>query len=130
MILFAIYSEFACNNSGVFLQLEDLGGSSDSDTEEPSREALARYLAIRRHTVGVGETKHEMSEDAHLKLGHQPPLVGDPRYPPSSVFNPARCLPHINLPQHLPLLHNPALEAYPFTDIGLLKPPQLLSFGQ
>lgn len=33
--------------------------NSDSD-EEPSPEALARYLAMRRHTVGVGDTKHEV----------------------------------------------------------------------
>ena len=39
-------------------QGEDM--NSDSD-EEPSPEALARYLAMRRHTVGVGDTRHEVS---------------------------------------------------------------------
>ncbi|CAC5357446.1 SIK3 [Mytilus coruscus] len=30
--------------------------NSDSEAEEPSPEALARYLAMRRHTVGVGDS--------------------------------------------------------------------------
>ena len=38
--------------------------NSDSD-EEPSPEALARYLAMRRHTVGVGDTRHEVSKKLH-----------------------------------------------------------------
>ena len=113
----------------IICQFEDLG-SSDSDTDEPSCEALARYLAIRRHTVGVGDTKHEVLDDVRLKLAHQQPLLGDVHHPPGTVFNPARGLPHTNLPQHLPLFHNPALEVLSYTDTGLLKPPQLLSFGE
>ena len=109
-------------------QLEDFG-SSDSDTDEPSCEALARYLAIRRHTVGVGDTKHEVLDDVRLKLMHQQQLLSDVHHPPGTMFNPARGLPHTNLPQHLPLFHNPALEVLSYTDAGLLKPPQLLSFG-
>ena len=45
-------------NFNVLSQGEDM--NSDSD-EEPSPEALARYLAMRRHTVGVGDSRHEVS---------------------------------------------------------------------
>ena len=41
--------------------------NSDSD-EEPSPEALARYLAMRRHTVGVGDSSHETPEDLRVKV--------------------------------------------------------------
>ncbi len=43
----------------LYISLQGDDGNSDSD-EEPSPEALVRYLAMRRHTVGVGDTRHEV----------------------------------------------------------------------
>ncbi len=50
--------------------------SDEDDGEEPSPEALARYLAMRRHTVGVGDTRHELPDDIRMKLAHYQPIVG------------------------------------------------------
>ena len=36
---------------------EGEGVSDDSEGEEPSPEALARYLSMRRHTVGVSDAR-------------------------------------------------------------------------
>lgn len=74
----------------LILQLED-SNQSDSD-EEPSPEALARYLAMRRHTVGVGDPRHEVTDDLRIKLPPYYPLmpqtVGLPFLPPSDVSLP------------------------------------------
>ncbi|WAR05363.1 SIK3-like protein [Mya arenaria] len=51
---------------------------SDSD-EEPSPEALARYLAMRRHTVGVGDSRHEAPEDVRVKLAQHQPIIAMPQ---------------------------------------------------
>ena len=85
------------------LQNEDLE-NSDSEGEEPSPEALARYLAMRRHTVGVGDSKHEVPDDMRMKLAHyQPMAAGLPNQP---LINPIAMLPHTNLPQTLfPQMH-------------------------
>jgi hypothetical protein len=81
-------------------QVED-SNQSDSD-EEPSPEALARYLAMRRHTVGVGDAQHELPEDARTKLAQHQPLVANPHHP-HFVLAPFPQLPEMNLPQHIPL---------------------------
>ena len=62
--------------------------NSDSDTEEPSPEALARYLAMRRHTVGVGDNRMTQAQEyCHLGgafINHIPqgfsPAICEPSY--------------------------------------------------
>ena len=113
------------------LQWEELM-SSDSETDEPCPEALARYLSMRRHTVGVGDSKHEVPEDIRLKLAHHQPLIAGGVLPLPTLFPPfpGFNLPHINLPHHLmPLesaLGSPTQTAFA-TDSNLLRPPQLLA---
>ncbi|XP_052253636.1 serine/threonine-protein kinase SIK3-like isoform X3 [Dreissena polymorpha] len=51
---------------------------SDSD-EDPAPEALARYLAMRRHTVGVGDMRHETPEDVRVKLAQYQPIIAMPQ---------------------------------------------------
>ena len=77
----------------VIPQLED-SSASDSD-EEPSPEALARYLAMRRHTVGVGDPRHEVPEDLRVKLPPYYPLT--PQHVPAA--SPYLIPPDIRLPQ-------------------------------
>ena len=93
---------------------------SDSDGEEPSPEALARYLAMRRHTVGVGDSKHETPEDVRAKLTNYQPMVL--AMPQPTVFSPMGMLPHTNLP-HLPLVMQAQHYLEPHIDSHLLKPP-------
>ena len=42
------------------LQQHDQETDSDSGGEEPSPESIARYLQIRRHTLGVTDPKQEV----------------------------------------------------------------------
>ncbi|XP_071957572.1 serine/threonine-protein kinase SIK3-like isoform X2 [Antedon mediterranea] len=60
---------------------------SDSDPEEPSPEALARYLQIRRHTLDVGNQSQDVRDDRRLAIfnrqaseacGHQPVVDTNP----------------------------------------------------
>ncbi|XP_012937201.1 serine/threonine-protein kinase SIK3 homolog [Aplysia californica] len=110
-----------------YSQLED-SNQSDSD-EEPSPEALARYLAMRRHTVGVGDTRHQTSEDMRGKLPPYYPLA-----PPSLVG--AHHLPpplDLGMPEGVAVLpvstSNPMFSAYPYVPLAgdphLLRPPLL-----
>ncbi|CAI9723042.1 serine/threonine-protein kinase SIK3-like isoform X1 [Octopus vulgaris] len=104
---------------------------SDSDSEEPSPEALARYLAMRRHTVGVGDARHEVLEDVRVKLANHQPIIATP--PQQNYLMPFGApLPNTNLPQNVPqLLHN-ELPASPTTlqrDQNLLLPPPILGPG-
>ena len=48
----------------------------ESDEEEPSPEALMRYMAMRRHTIGVGDSEHEQPQDVRAKLAQHKPLLG------------------------------------------------------
>lgn len=48
----------------------------DSDEEEPSPEALMRYMAMRRHTIGVGDSQHDAPQDVRMKLAHHKPILG------------------------------------------------------
>ena len=41
------------------------GADMESDDEEPAPEALMRYMAMRRHTIGVG--------DGHTPADTRPP---------------------------------------------------------
>ena len=101
-----------------FLQSDDSNSqNSDSEAEEPSPEALARYLAMRRHTVGVGE----VPEDARVKLANHQPIIAMPQ---PNLLMPYSFLPHINLPQTLPYVQNDAMQSYPVGEQQhLLQPP-------
>lgn len=48
----------------------------ESDEEEPSPEALMRYMAMRRHTIGVGDSEHEQPQDVRAKLAQHKPILG------------------------------------------------------
>ena len=114
-------------------QLEDTN-YSDSD-EEPSPEALARYLAMRRHTVGVGDSRHEVPDDLRMKLGQHQPLFAMPQpncFMPFG-FNPLGGLsPYSNLPMgaipplmtqhqyHVPMGDQQYLQLPPMTGAGSL----------
>ena len=98
--------------------------SSDSDTEEPSPEALARYLAMRRHTVGVGDSKHEAPEDIRQKLAHHQPITS--ALPQPMMLAPMSILPYANLPHQLPLMQNEMTLNMNLGDPHHLIPPQHL----
>uniref|UniRef100_A0A8C7X3S8 non-specific serine/threonine protein kinase n=1 Tax=Oryzias sinensis TaxID=183150 RepID=A0A8C7X3S8_9TELE len=54
----------------------------DSDEgEEPSPEAMARYLSMRRHTVGVPDQRTEMQEDQKLPPGFPRGALPQPPFP-------------------------------------------------
>lgn len=106
--------------------------SSDSETDEPCPEALARYLAMRRHTVGVGDSKHEAPEDPRLRLAHHQPIAPGAALPLPSLYPP---IPGFNLPPHFNFPHylmpmgcafGSPIQA-PSADSNLLRPPQLLA---
>lgn len=90
--------QFAHAHSILQQQAED-SNPSDSD-EEPSPEALARYLAMRRHTVGVGDARHESPEDVRAKLAHNQHLIANPHHQHLGL-PPFGQLPETNLPQHM-----------------------------
>ncbi|KAI7800830.1 serine/threonine-protein kinase SIK3-like protein [Triplophysa rosa] len=55
----------------------------DSDEgEEPSPEAMARYLSMRRHTVGVPDPRAEMQEDLQNLSPGFPRVAPQPPFPP------------------------------------------------
>ncbi|XP_069470594.1 serine/threonine-protein kinase SIK3 isoform X3 [Ambystoma mexicanum] len=91
----------------------------DSDEgEEPSPEALARYLSMRRHTVGVPDPHTEVTEDLQ-KL-----LPGYPRVTPQAAFLPTH--------QNMNFMHNllPVPHLQPsgqleYKEQSLLQPPTL-----
>ncbi|XP_060076284.1 serine/threonine-protein kinase SIK3-like [Ylistrum balloti] len=95
---------------------------SDSDSEEPCPEALARYLAMRRHTVGVGDSRHEVPEDVRVKLANNQPIIALPQ---PNYLLPLSLLPHMNLPHTLPQVQNTEVPSYPSGEQHLLQPPIL-----
>uniref|UniRef100_A0A8C2FWT3 non-specific serine/threonine protein kinase n=1 Tax=Cyprinus carpio TaxID=7962 RepID=A0A8C2FWT3_CYPCA len=55
----------------------------DSDEgEEPSPEAMARYLSMRRHTVGVPDPRAEIQEDLQKLAPGFPRVAPQPPFPP------------------------------------------------
>ncbi|KAJ8316256.1 hypothetical protein KUTeg_006270 [Tegillarca granosa] len=100
---------------------------SDSDSEEPSPEALARYLAMRRHTVGVGDSRHEVPEDVRVKLANHQPIIAMPQ---PNLFMPFGFLPHMNLPQTLPPIQNETVQNVPAKGQQFLQLPQLFGSGR
>ncbi|XP_069081067.1 serine/threonine-protein kinase SIK3 isoform X3 [Pleurodeles waltl] len=91
----------------------------DSDEgEEPSPEALARYLSMRRHTVGVPDPHTEVTEDMQ-KL-----LPGFPRVTPQAAFQPAA--PNMNFMHNmLPVPHLQPSGQLEYKEQSLLQPPTL-----
>ena len=102
---------------------------SDSDSEEPSPEALARYLAMRRHTVGVGDSRHEVPEDVRVKLANNQPIIASPQ---PNLFRPLGFFPHVNLPNTLPYVPNETSVLYEreVQDQNLLQPPNMYGAGE
>ncbi|XP_021371632.1 serine/threonine-protein kinase SIK3-like isoform X1 [Mizuhopecten yessoensis] len=85
---------------------------SDSDSEEPCPEALARYLAMRRHTVGVGDSRHEVPEDVRVKLANNQPIIALPQ--------PNYLLPLLS--HTVPQMQS-EVPAYPTSEQHFLQPP-------
>ncbi|XP_067827051.1 serine/threonine-protein kinase SIK3 homolog isoform X3 [Heptranchias perlo] len=92
----------------------------DSDEgEEPSPEALARYLSMRRHTVGVADPRTEVTED--LQKCHLP---GFPRVMPQTPF--LQVVPNVNLMQNmLPTQNLQPATQLEYKEQSLLQPPTL-----
>ncbi|XP_030393908.1 serine/threonine-protein kinase SIK3 isoform X4 [Gopherus evgoodei] len=91
----------------------------DSDEgEEPSPEALVRYLSMRRHTVGVADPRTEVMEDLQ-KL-----LPGFPRVTPQAPF--LQVTPNMNfMPNMLPMQNLQPTGQLEYKEQSLLQPPTL-----
>nr|XP_015193033.1 PREDICTED: serine/threonine-protein kinase SIK3 isoform X1 [Lepisosteus oculatus] len=92
----------------------------DSDEgEEPSPEAMARYLSMRRHTVGVPDPRTEMQEELQ-KLA-----PGFPRVAPQPPFLPLA--PNVSVMQNLMPMQilQPATQQLEYKEQSLLQPPTL-----
>ncbi|XP_058050191.1 serine/threonine-protein kinase SIK3 isoform X3 [Ahaetulla prasina] len=91
----------------------------DSDEgEEPSPEALVRYLSMRRHTVGVADPRTEVMEDLQ-KL-----LPGFPRIAPQAPF--LQVAPNVNMAANmLPMQHLQPTGQLEYKEQSLLQPPTL-----
>nr|XP_056716405.1 serine/threonine-protein kinase SIK3 [Euleptes europaea] len=91
----------------------------DSDEgEEPSPEALVRYLSMRRHTVGVADPRTEVMEDLQ-KL-----LPGFPRITPQAAF--LQVAPNMNMAANmLPMQHLQPTGQLEYKEQSLLQPPTL-----
>ncbi|NXT76456.1 SIK3 kinase, partial [Zapornia atra] len=91
----------------------------DSDEgEEPSPEALVRYLSMRRHTVGVADPRTEVMEDLQ-KL-----LPGFPRVAPQAPF--LQVTPNVNFMHSvLPRQNLQPTGQLEYKEQSLLQPPTL-----
>ncbi|XP_073778929.1 serine/threonine-protein kinase SIK3 homolog isoform X1 [Danio rerio] len=90
----------------------------DSDEgEEPSPEAMARYLSMRRHTVGVPDPRAEMQEDLQ-KLA-----PGFPRVAPQAPFPPL--MPALAQMQLMPTPSLQPGQQLEYKEQSLLQPPTL-----
>ncbi|XP_044260514.1 serine/threonine-protein kinase SIK3 isoform X2 [Tribolium madens] len=74
-----------------------------------------KYLTVRRHTVGPGDSAHEQVLETHYmsQTPHDP--------------NGTKLFPHTNLPLHLPLLGQQNPHYFGGKDPHLLKPPTVLN---
>ncbi|XP_066535640.1 serine/threonine-protein kinase SIK3 homolog isoform X2 [Hoplias malabaricus] len=91
----------------------------DSDEgEEPSPEAMARYLSMRRHTVGVPDPRAEMQEELQklapgfVRAIPQPPF---PPLPPTMT----------HIPAFLPTQSLQPTQQLEYKEQSLLQPPTL-----
>ncbi|XP_057603800.1 serine/threonine-protein kinase SIK3 isoform X2 [Hippopotamus amphibius kiboko] len=91
----------------------------DSDEgEEPSPEALVRYLSMRRHTVGVADPRTEVMEDLQ-KL-----LPGFPGVNPQAPF--LQVAPNLNFMHNLlPMQNLQPTGQLEYKEQSLLQPPTL-----
>ncbi|XP_077915093.1 serine/threonine-protein kinase SIK3 isoform X4 [Halichoerus grypus] len=91
----------------------------DSDEgEEPSPEALVRYLSMRRHTVGVADPRTEVLEDLQ-KL-----LPGFPGVSPQAPF--LQVAPNVNFMHNLlPMQNLQPTGQLEYKEQSLLQPPTL-----
>ncbi|XP_019569185.2 serine/threonine-protein kinase SIK3 isoform X2 [Rhinolophus sinicus] len=91
----------------------------DSDEgEEPSPEALVRYLSMRRHTVGVADPRTEVMEDLQ-KL-----LPGFPGVSPQAAF--LQVAPNMNFMHNLlPMQNLQPTGQLEYKEQSLLQPPTL-----
>lgn len=72
-----------------------------------------KYLAVRRHTVGPGDSAHEQVLESHYMVQQN--------------TNGAKLLPHTNLPLLLPILGQQNPHYFGGKDPHLLKPPTVLN---
>ncbi|XP_026994630.1 serine/threonine-protein kinase SIK3 homolog isoform X5 [Tachysurus fulvidraco] len=91
----------------------------DSDEgEEPSPEAMARYLSMRRHTVGVPDPRTEMMQE-ELKLPpgfvRAPPQAPFPQLPPTITHTPT----------FMPTQSLQPTQQLEYKEQSLLQPPTL-----
>ena len=124
-----VTSTVKCYDIQCWLQREDTN-QSDSD-EEPSPEALARYLAMRRHTVGVGDSRHEVPEDVRVKLAQHQPIIAmpQPNFFMPYGFNPL--VANTNLPMGMkPPWPAPPQNNPPFGDQYHLQLPPMIGPGR
>lgn len=82
---------------------------------------------MRRHTVGVGDSRHEVPEDVRVKLANHQPIIAMPQ---PNLFMPFGFLPHMNLPQTLPPIQNEAVRNIPTKGQQFLQLPQLFGSGR
>ncbi|XP_041470128.1 serine/threonine-protein kinase SIK3-like, partial [Lytechinus variegatus] len=126
------------NEDNQVIQSNDQLEEMDSDPEEPSPEALARYLQIRRNTVIPGDPSgHKLPAALRAKLPPPPQLAGlglggEGDAPLAGLmglpFGGAGAAFNMNLPQNLPLLSaipNQAEQQLNYKEQHLLKPPAL-----
>ncbi|CAG9770009.1 unnamed protein product [Ceutorhynchus assimilis] len=78
-----------------------------------------KYLTVRRHTVGPGDSAHEQALEKHY-MGQMPPQD-------VATANGTKMLPITNL--HLPMLGQQNPHYFGGKDPHLLKPPTVLSVG-
>ncbi|XP_072546914.1 serine/threonine-protein kinase SIK3 homolog isoform X6 [Salminus brasiliensis] len=91
----------------------------DSDEgEEPSPEAMARYLSMRRHTVGVPDPRAEMQEELQ-KLA--PGFVRAVPQPPFPVLPPTMT----HIPTFMPTQSLQPTQQLEYKEQSLLQPPTL-----
>ncbi|KAB0406189.1 hypothetical protein E2I00_011407 [Balaenoptera physalus] len=100
-------------------QIPDGTVNLDSDEgEEPSPEALVRYLSMRRHTVGVADPRTEVMEDLQ-KL-----LPGFPGVNPQAPF--LQVAPNMNFMHNLlPMQNLQPAGQLEYKEQSLLQPPTL-----
>ncbi|XP_050415171.1 serine/threonine-protein kinase SIK3 isoform X2 [Patella vulgata] len=114
--------QFLHDSNHLIAQPED-SNQSDSD-EEPSPEALARYLAMRRHTVGVGDSRLEPPEDVRAKLANNQPILAQQQ---PNLFLTLQGWPNSPPANNLPLTNTLPPHSLTIQDSNnLLQPPSLM----
>ncbi|KAM3923471.1 serine/threonine-protein kinase SIK3 [Leptodactylus fuscus] len=103
-------------------QIVETNGTMNLDSdegEEPSPEALARYLSMRRHTVGVPDTHNEGGAEELQKI-----IPGFPRVTPQTPFLPVAQNTNTLHPL-LPMQNMPPSGHLEYKEQSLLQPPTL-----